>query len=44
VNNDLEQLARHRIEERAQRNSRGGIRRSARLIALDIRASRRHAR
>lgn len=44
MDHNLEQLARHRIEERAQRNSRSGIRRSARLIALEIRASRRHAR
>ena len=38
----LEMLARDRINERSQRQDRRGIRRSARLIAQEIRASRRH--
>lgn len=40
----LEQIARHRIEEQIRRSDRNGIRRSARLINLEIRASRRHRR
>ncbi|GAB3877391.1 hypothetical protein [Terrabacter terrigena] len=40
--NQLELLARDRINQRSQRQDRSGIRRSARLIALEIRASRRH--
>ena len=39
---NLELLARDRIRDRAQRQDRSGIRRSARLIALEIRASRRN--
>lgn len=38
----LELLARDRIRDRAQRQDRSGIRRGARLIALEIRASRRN--
>lgn len=40
--NQLELLARDRILQRAQHQDRSGIRRSARLIAQEIRASRRH--
>jgi hypothetical protein len=40
--NQLEMLARNQIRERSQRQDRSGIRRSARLIAQQIRASRRH--
>jgi hypothetical protein len=40
--NQLEMLARDRINERSQRQERSGTRRSARLIAQQIRASRRH--
>lgn len=40
--NQLEMLARDRINQRSQRQERIGIRRSARLIAQEIRASRRH--
>jgi hypothetical protein len=40
--NQLEMLARDRINERSQRQDRSGTRRSARLIAQQIRASRRH--
>jgi hypothetical protein len=43
VNHPLEQLARQRIDQHVRRTDRRGLRRSARLIALDIRASRRHA-
>ncbi|WP_353511122.1 hypothetical protein [Intrasporangium sp.] len=39
---NLELLARDRIRDRVQRQDRSGIRRSARLIALEIRASRRN--
>ncbi|WP_347351911.1 hypothetical protein [Intrasporangium sp.] len=39
----LELLARDRIDQRIHRRDRSGIRRSARLIALEIRRSRRHA-
>lgn len=41
--NQLQLLARDRIQERikSQSKDRSGIRRSARLIALSIRASRR---
>src|SRR6478735_2853998 len=42
VMNQLEMLARDRINQRSQRQERSGIRRSARLIAQEIRASRRH--
>jgi hypothetical protein len=38
----LEQLARQRIDQHTHRGERSGIRRSARLIAQQIRASRRH--
>ena len=38
----LEMLARERIQERSHRKDRSGSRRSARLIAQEIRASRRH--
>jgi hypothetical protein len=38
----LEMLARERINEHSRRLERSGIRRSARLIALEIRAKRRH--
>lgn len=38
----LELLVRERFRDRAQRQDRSGIRRSARLIALEIRASRRN--
>ncbi len=38
----LELLVRDRIRERVQRQERTGSRRSARLINLEIRASRRH--
>jgi hypothetical protein len=41
--NQLELLARHQIQERSRRQERSGIRRSARLIASQIRASRRHS-
>ena len=41
--NQLELLARDRINQRSQRQERSGIRRSARLIAQEIRASRRHS-
>ena len=41
--NQLEMLARDRIEERSLRKERRGSRRSARLIAQEIRATRRHA-
>jgi len=41
--NQLELLARDRINQRSQREDRSGIRRSARLIAQEIRDSRRHA-
>ena len=40
--NQLEMLARDRINQRSQPQDRSGIRRSARLIAQEIRASRRH--
>ncbi|MCU1538572.1 MAG: hypothetical protein JWP82_2923 [Humibacillus sp.] len=40
--NQLEMLARDRILQRSQHQDRSGIRRSARLIAQEIRASRRH--
>ena len=40
--NQLEMLARNQIKERSRRQDRSGIRRSARLIAQQIRASRRH--
>lgn len=40
--NQIEMLARDRIEQRSHRGNRSGIRRSARLIAQEIRASRRH--
>ena len=40
--NQLEMLARNQIRERSQRQDRSGIRRSARLIAQQIRSSRRH--
>lgn len=40
--NQLELLARDRILQRTQHQDRSGIRRSARLIAQEIRASRRH--
>ncbi|WP_404388270.1 hypothetical protein [Humibacillus xanthopallidus] len=40
--NQLEMLARDRINQRSQRQDRSGIRRSARLIAQEIRAGRRH--
>ncbi len=40
----LEQIARDRIAEHVRRTDRSGIRRSARLINLEIRASRRHSR
>jgi hypothetical protein len=41
--NQLHQLlARERINELSHRRERSGIRRSARLIALEIRAGRRH--
>lgn len=40
--NQLEMLARERIAQRTRRQDRSGIRRSARLIAQEIRASRRH--
>ena len=40
--NQLEMLARNQIQERSHRQERSGIRRSARLIAQQIRASRRH--
>ena len=36
-------LARERIDERIHRRDRSGYRRGARLIAQEIRASRRHA-
>jgi hypothetical protein len=39
---NLELLARDRIRDRGQRQERSGIRRSARLITMEIRASRRH--
>jgi hypothetical protein len=41
--NQLEMLARDRINQRSQRQERNGIRRSARLIAQEIRAGRRHS-
>ncbi|ADU49056.1 hypothetical protein [Intrasporangium calvum] len=41
---NLELLARDRIRDRVQREDRSGTRRSARLITLEIRASRRHHR
>lgn len=41
--NQLEMLARERITQRSQREDRSGFRRSARLIAQEIRASRRHS-
>ena len=41
--NQLEMLARERINQRSQRQDRSGIRRSARLIAQQIRAGRRHS-
>ncbi|HET8595854.1 MAG TPA: hypothetical protein VFM07_11450 [Intrasporangium sp.] len=41
--NQLELLARDRIEQRIHRRDRSGIRRSARLISQEIRRSRRHA-
>lgn len=40
----LELLARDRILHRTQHQDRSGIRRSARLIAQEIRARRRHHR
>ncbi len=40
--NQLEMLARNQIQERSRRQDRSGIRRSARLIAQQIRSSRRH--
>ena len=40
----IEQLARQKIHDQIHRNDRAGIRRSARLMAREIRASRRHAR
>ncbi len=39
----LEMLARDRIQARQRRANRSGIRRSARLIAQEIRSGRRHA-
>ena len=42
--NQLEMLARDRIHQRQRRQDRSGIRRGARLIAQEIRSSRRHAR
>ena len=41
--NQLELLAKDRIRQRQRRQDRSGIRRSARLIAQEIRSSRRHA-
>lgn len=41
--NQLEMLARERIHERSHRRERTGIRRSARLIAQEIRSGRQHA-
>ena len=38
----LEMLARERINQHSRRLERSGVRRSARLIALEIRARRRH--
>lgn len=43
MNHQLEQLARHRIDQQTRLSERSGIRRSARLIAQEIRAGRRHA-
>ena len=40
--NQLEMLARDRINQRSQRQDRSGIRRSARLIAPEFRPGRRH--
>ena len=40
--NQLEMLARERINQRSHRQDRSGIRRSARLIAQEIRSGRRH--
>ncbi len=40
--NQLEMLARERIHQRSHREGRSGIRRSARLIAQEIRSQRRH--
>jgi hypothetical protein len=39
-----QEMARAHIESRLQRPERSGIRRSARLISLEIRSSRRHGR
>ncbi len=44
MNHQIEQLARHRIDQLIHRDDRRGLRRSARLIALDIRARRQHER
>ncbi len=41
--NQLELLARDRIDQRIHRRDRSGHRRSARLISQQIRRSRRHA-
>ncbi len=41
--NQLEMLARERIQAQRRRHDRSGVRRSARLIAQQIRDSRRHA-
>lgn len=41
--NQIEMLARDRIEQRIRRRDHSGVRRSARLIAQEIRRSRRHA-
>jgi hypothetical protein len=43
IMNQLEMLARDRIEQRIHRRDRSGVRRSARLISQEIRRSRRHA-
>ena len=40
--NQLEMLARERIAQRNRRQDRSGVRRSARLIAAQIRSSRQH--
>ena len=42
--NQLELLARDRIHQRQSQQDLSGIRRSARLIAQEIRSSRRHDR
>lgn len=43
MNQQMEMLARHRIEQQLRTRERSGFRRSARLIQLQIRASRRHS-